>query len=133
MVKHKRYTDDFRASVVLMLKAAGYPDKKGSLTQVANRVKAPARTISRWYKKENNPPPDILVKEKSGEMVDRLDHIGRLLLDEMESAIPDAPLRELATAYGITFDKHQLLTGGPTDNMNQSIRFVWATDENRND
>ena len=114
--KRKRYTDDFRAGAVLMLEAAGYPGTVGALTAVARKVKAPARTISRWFNKEQNPPPDRLVREKRGELVERLEDMAHMLLDAMGADIKDNGVDAVraATAMGITIDKWQLLKGEPT-------------------
>ena len=114
--KRKIYDDNFRADTVLMLEAAGYPNQKGALTAVAKKVKAPPRTISRWFNKENNPPPDRLVKEKRGELVERLEHMAHMLLDAMGVDIGENGVDAVraAVAMGITIDKWQLLKGEPT-------------------
>lgn len=122
MTKKKRrtYDDDFRASTVLMLEAAGYPDKKGALTAVANNVGVAPRTISRWFNKECNPPPDNIVKEKKGELIEELESLAFKLVEAMGGAIEDAPLRELGTTFGIVVDKWQLLKG----NANWRIEVI---------
>jgi hypothetical protein len=99
-----------------MLEAAGYPNQKGALTAVAKKVKAPPRTISRWFNKENNPPPDRLVKEKRGELVERLEDMAHMLLDAMGVDIGENGVDAVraAVAMGITIDKWQLLKGEPT-------------------
>jgi len=114
--KRKIYDDNFRADTVLMLEAAGYPNQKGALTAVAKKVKAPPRTISRWFNKENNPPPDRLVKEKRGELVERLEDMAHMLLDAMGVDIDENGVDAVraAVAMGITIDKWQLLKGEPT-------------------
>ena len=114
--KRKTYDDNFRADTVLMLEAAGYPNQKGALTAVAKKVKAPPRTISRWFNKENNPPPDRLVKEKRGELVERLEDMAHMLLDAMGVDIGENGVDAVraAVAMGITIDKWQLLKGEPT-------------------
>ena len=112
--KRRQYTDDFRANCVLMLEAAGYPDKEGSLTAVSKNVGVPLRTLSRWFNKEQNPPPDQLVNEKKGILTDQLENLAYRLVDVMGGAIDDAPLRELATTFGIVIDKWQLLSNRPT-------------------
>ena len=114
--KHKRYSDDFRAGAVLMLEAAGYPGTKGALTAVAKKLKTPPRTISRWFNKENNPPPDRLVREKRGELVERLEDMAHMLLDAMGVDIGENGVDAVraATAMGITIDKWLLLKGEPT-------------------
>jgi len=133
MGKHKRraYSDDFRADCVLMLEAAGYPDREGALTAVANKVGVPARTISRWFNKEQNPPPDRVVNEKKGILVDQLENLAYKLVDVMGGAVDDAPLRELATTFGIVVDKWQLLSNKPTAivKLEQAVRDGRITPE----
>ena len=68
LAKRKQYSDEFRASAVVMLESQGYPDVTGALSAVASHLHVPARTLSRWYRRENNPPPDNLVREKSGDL-----------------------------------------------------------------
>ena len=129
--KRKSYTDDFRADCVLMLEAAGYPTKEGALTAVSNKVGVPARTISRWFNKEQNTPPDQLVNEKKGLLVNQLEDLAYKLVDVMGGAVDDAPLRELATAFGIVVDKWQLLSNKPTAivKLEQAIRDGRITPE----
>ena len=106
-----------------MLEAAGYPDKKGSLAHVANHIGVPAMTISRWFKNQNNPPPNELVSEKRGDLLERLDDLAHKLLDAIMADINENGLDAVrgATALGITIDKHQLLSGGPTETSEQRI------------
>ena len=40
---------------------------------------------------------------------------------EMGLTVSDATFQQLATAFGILFDKVQLLEGGPTENINQRV------------
>lgn len=122
--KSKRYDDEFRASAVLMLEAAGYPDKTGALSLVAKKTGAPARTLSRWFKKEQNPPPDRIVNKKRGELVDDLENLAVQLVEAMGGAIEDATLREMATAFGIVVDKWQLLTGKPTGIQESRVQMT---------
>lgn len=129
-----RYTDEFRASAVLMLMAAGYPDRLGSLTHVADKLSVPARTLSRWAKAENNPPPAELVIDKRVDLVEMLRDEAYNALREMGEARQDASYRELATAVGIFVDKIQLLTGQATerhDVRQMTVSFEW-TDEQSN-
>jgi transposase-like protein len=117
VAKRKHYTDEFRASAVIMLESQGYPHVKGSLTAVSKHLNVPLRTLSRWFNKEQNPPPDQLVKEKRGELIERLPGLLEQLVNEMELAIKDAPLSQLATTFGIVVDKQQLLKGSPTERI----------------
>lgn len=115
MAKRKQYDDEFRASAVLMLEAQGYPTKKGALTAVANHLNVPARTLSRWFNREQNPPPDRIVSEKRGELVERLESVAHQILDVLPESLDEASTQQLATALGILLDKRQLLSNKPTE------------------
>lgn len=65
--KRTRYTDEFRASAVLMLRAAGYPEARGSLAAVSARVGVAGTTLRRWLTKEQNPPPERMLEWKAKE------------------------------------------------------------------
>jgi hypothetical protein len=114
---HPTYTDEFRASAVAMLHAAGYPKAIGALRAVSRKLKVPERTLSRWFNAEQNPPPDKLVSVKKGDMADALEEVAWTLLDSMSDAdaIGDASLQQRATAYAIAIDKMRLLRGLPTE------------------
>lgn len=114
MKQRRRYDDEFRASAVLMLEAAGYPAKEGALSQVAGHLKVPLSTLRGWFIGTRNPPPAKLRNEK------RFD-LRQAIRDELAGIFPtmaerrqDATYRELATAAGILIDKDQLLDGKPT-------------------
>lgn len=115
--KRKSYDDKFRASAVVMLEAAGYPDKKGALTRVANNLKVPARTLSRWFNGENNPPPDNIVSEKTFELEAFLETEVVAIFKRMPSERDEATYRELGTVAGILIDKLQLVSGKATARM----------------
>lgn len=114
MTRRKRYTDDFRASAVVMLESQGYPEQPGALSAVAQHLGVPSRTLSRWFKKEQNPPPDELVIQKKGELGAKMSDLLALFVEEMFAAAKDATLQQLATSFGIVFDKLELLYGNPT-------------------
>jgi len=128
MAKRKSYDDDFRASAVVMLESQGYPQIEGALTAVAKHLNVPQRTLSRWFNGEQNPPPDQLVKEKKGELTERLDSLLDELVEEMRIALKGASLNQLSMAFGITFDKKVLLTGGSTSNDKLRIEIVESND-----
>ena len=112
--KRKRYTDEFRASAVLMLEAAGYPDKEGALTTVSNRVNVPLSTLSRWYKGRNNAPPSKLVNKKRFDLIQAIRDEIQYAMGDMPDARPEASYRDLTTSVAILIDKLQLLEGKPT-------------------
>ena len=132
MSQRPRYTDEFRASVVLMLEAAGYPDRKGALTAVSKNVKVPHPTCSRWYRQVNNPPPNELVQDKKIDIVFELQQLLGLHISEANKTVKDADHHQVIGGIKIIVDAIQLLTGGPTSNENLRIEYVndWRTAKN---
>lgn len=119
-----------------MLEAAGYTgdddSKEGSLMAVSRKVNVPHPTLRRWFIKQQNPPPNDLVQHKKIDFTEAIQDEMNAILAEMVDAREDAAYHHLATAFGILFDKHQLLTGGPTANENRKIvKYVFA--DGRND
>ncbi len=126
--KRPRKSDSYRADCVLMLQAAGYPHRKGALSEVARKVKEHERTLSRWYHKENNPAPDTVVKEKKIDLLAMLKGEIAAIFGEMGEKRTDASYRDLAVALGITIEKLQLISGEPTENTNQHVIIEYAED-----
>jgi len=114
MGKRKRYTDDFRASAVLMLEAAGYPDRDGSLTAVSNRLNVPMSTLRRWFLGTSNPPPANIGNEKRFDMRQAIQDELAEIFKEMGNARQEATYRDLGWVAGVLFDKRQILDGQPT-------------------
>lgn len=115
MKKKGVYDDKFRSSAVIMLEAAGYPNQKGALERTAKGLGIHARTLSRWFNGEQNPPPDRMVNEKRLELTDLLRNELEAAFGQMPNARPDASYRDLGTVAAIFIDKLQLLTGKPTE------------------
>lgn len=120
MAKRKSYDDKFRASAVVMLEAAGYPDQKGALTRVSEHLGVPAMTLGRWFRKAQNPPPNELVTEKRGDLKDFIKSELDGIFVDMPIVRPDATYKDLATAAGILIDKLQLLENKPTERVEHS-------------
>ena len=112
--RRPRYDDEYRASAVLMLEAAGYPDRKGALATVSSHLHMPAATLSRWGREKQNPPPTDLVSEKRLDLVAELTDLLGLSLKAAKDTVGEATYRELMTGVGILVDKVQLLTGQAT-------------------
>lgn len=112
--KRKRYSDDFRASAVLMLEAAGYPGREGALTSVSSNTGVPLSTLRGWFTARRNPPPAELRNIKRVDFKQLLREELYGIHEEMPKARPDASYRDLAWAYGVLTDKLQLLDGKPT-------------------
>lgn len=130
MARTPRYSDDFRASAVLMVEAEGYPAKKGAVKRVADHLGIEERTLRRWVTGASNPPPDTAVRVKRLDLRKVISDELRGIFDEMGRAREDASYRDLATAAGIFIDKLQLLNGDPTANTNQRIIIEYFDDEN---
>lgn len=114
MNRRRRYDDKFRANSVVTLEAAGYPDRDGALTMVANHLGIPRETLRRWAIEKNNPAPPELVTEKKAELIDLYESELRSIFGEMPNARVSATYKDLGTVAGILTDKLQLLSGKPT-------------------
>lgn len=119
--KASTFTDEERADAVALLIMQGWPDKEGALTHVARHLNIWPNTLRRWATGESNPPPTKIVNEKKRDMGEAVRDMMWIILKQMGLTIEDASFQQLATAYGIMFDKYQLLTGGPTENINNRV------------
>lgn len=110
-VSKPTYTDEYRASCVVMLEAAGYPDTLGALERVARATGAPARTLSRWYNGESNPPPDRIVTGIKRDLAGMLQEAAELHAARLTDAdVADGTsARDSAVVMGIAIDKLRLL------------------------
>jgi len=120
----RRYDDKFRASAVVMLEAAGYPDNKGALQRVANHLKMPPSTLHGWVNGSRNPPPSDLRCEKKADLQKYILAELGFVFGEAHNARQDASYRDLMIGFGILVDKLQLLTGEPTsrtENVNRQF------------
>ena len=119
---YKRYDDEFRASAVLMLEAAGYPNRKGALSQVAAHLGVPLSTLREWFTGAHNPPPTKVRNEKKRDFVADLQTLLGLHIDAAGRVVEDSgDLRAIVTGIGIIVDKIQLLTGNPTERQEVNV------------
>jgi hypothetical protein len=122
---HKRYDDEFRASAVLMLEAAGYPGREGALSHVAGHLSVPRSTLQGWFSGAHNPPPPKVRHEKKIDLIKALTSLLHLHIEAGERVIVDSDdLRAIDTGIGILVDKLQLLTGGDTDRGALRIEYI---------
>jgi transposase-like protein len=112
-----RYTDEFRAQAIVMLEAAGWPERKGAIARTAATLHIHQRTLSRWASRQQNPPPDILVHKKRFDLQAAIQDELQAVIEELPSARPDADYKELITALAILVDKSQLLEGKATERV----------------
>ena len=115
------YSDEDKASAVLMLEAAGYPDRKGAMSQVVRELGVPESTPRSWAKNEHGAPPAKVRDRKKGELIESLNEVATKLIEHLGDIADTGDVRETATAAGIVIDKLQLLRGDSTANTNQHI------------
>jgi transposase-like protein len=115
MTARKRYTDNFRAAAVVMLAAAGYPDKKGALARTASHLEIPASTLRDWFRSEHNPPPTELRDEKRGELLESINAEIAAIFPELQRSRKKAGYQSLGVVLGILIDKSRLLAGQSTE------------------
>ena len=105
----------------------------GSLTAVAKKNKVPLSTLRGWHNRQiaklEGPQGGAL--DASLHSIKKLDFVALIeneigaIFKDMGHTRQDAGYRELGTVAGILFDKRQLLTGGPTSNVNEKkVIFV---------
>ena len=115
--KRTRYTDEERASLVVMLESEGYPGKLGALTKVSEYSKVPKRTLRRWFKGENGKPPDKVVRLKKEDLADKFEGIAYAMLDHAggNDIIEEMQGKDAVMSAAIATDKMRLLRGLPTE------------------
>lgn len=124
MSKKPSYDDQFRATAVVALRAAGWPNQVGALARVAADLKIHERTLDRWAKGESNPPPDNIVRTKQVELSDLFEQEMRWIFQAMEKKRGEASYRDLGIVLGITSDKRQLLNDQPTANVKETVHYI---------
>lgn len=129
--ERRRYDDKFRASALLLLEAAGYPNKDGALATVSKNIGVPHNTLRNWFHGERNPVPSDVRQEKREELSDLLRNEIDGALGAMKGARDGASYRDLGTVAGILIDKLQLITGKPTE-RNEVVDNGISDDERAN-
>ena len=119
--KASTFTDEERADAVALYLMRGGPKQKGALTKTANYLNIWPNTLRRWENGESNPPPNKIVNRKKGDISETIESMLWDILAEMGLSVSEATFQQLATAFGILFDKLQLLRGGPTENINPRV------------
>ncbi len=118
--KRPRYTDDFRASAVLM------HDANPNFVRVAKHLGIPESTLRSWVNRHNGNGKSPSNSDLDAEVYDmkRSDfHVSvkkllNLHIDEAENTLLDADHHQVIGGIKILFEVDQLLSGGPTENIN---------------
>ena len=111
-----KYDDKFKASAVITLQAAGYPDNPYKLEEIAKKIGVSSRTLRRWYNNEVGAPPADVVRQEKRDMADDLRKLFFKLIDHAmdDDTISEMTGQQAVTSMGIVFDKMRLLLGLPT-------------------
>ena len=126
--KWTQYSDEDKASAVLMLEVSGYPDKPGSMAKVVRELGVPESTLRDWAKNQHGAPPANVRANKKGELIGLLKDAATDLVKHLIEIASTGDVRETATALGIIIDKLQILSGEPTENINQRILVEYFDD-----
>lgn len=129
--KRRRYTDEERATFMVMLESEGYPGKLGALQKVADYAGIHPHVLRRWFQGKQNPPPNKLVAHKKIDLKEAINNELAAIFKEMKTARSAADYRELGTVAGILFDKKQLLEDKPTERIAHEHSGQLTLDERR--
>ena len=130
--RRRVYSDKFKASAVLMVEAAGYPDDEYALKRVSKEQHIPLETLKGWVKRgikygkvdeATQKDIDELMEETRTELTELFENSVRAALREMATKIEDASYRDLAWVAAVHTDKLNVLNGKPTQNIQQGITF----------
>ncbi len=115
--KRRQYDDQFRASAVVMLEAAGWPQQDGALTRVSKHLGIPHSTLRGWALGLHNPPPSNVRDEKRIDLRQAIrDELAAIFSDgDLADVRAEASYKDRMTAAAILVDKDQLLSGKPTE------------------
>ncbi|MEN6544445.1 MAG: hypothetical protein ABFE07_00210 [Armatimonadia bacterium] len=127
--KYTSYSDEFRASAVLMLDTAGYPNTEGALTRVSEHLGIPINTLKAWFTGAHNPPPAKVRRRKKIDLQQAIRQELAGLFPQMEGKRIEASYKDLATAAGILIDKLQLIEGKPTGRVEWVNKLARDLDE----
>ena len=123
--KWTEYSDDDKEASLNMLYLAGYPKRKGALSQASKETGVPESTLLSWHKRRVNGSKVRSVKK--GSIVAILEDAATKLATRLLEIYDTGDLRETATALGIAVDKLQLLNNEPTENVNNRIVIEYDT------
>lgn len=130
---YKHYTDDEQAVALAYLKAAGYPDRRGSLKEAARHTGISENQLRRWFRGENSPPSTNLVTEKVFDLTTAINEELAHIFNAMGNVREDASYKDLGTVAAIFTDKLQLLTGKPTARIATVAEELAETPEDERD
>lgn len=117
-----KFDDEYRASVVVMLQAEGYPQDQFAIGRVHEYLKQkkpyPTKsTLKNWFLGDSNPPPSKILDDKKGDMVEALKALTWKLIEHAnkDETISEMSGQQAVTSAGILIDKTRLLLEKPTE------------------
>jgi transposase-like protein len=122
VAKRREYTDAFKASALLHLKA-----NRGNADRTAKALGIPRSTLLSWEQGVGVTAETLrLVELGAGELADLMEHqVRQMLMGITREKIEQASLRDLMVAIGVGTDKVQVLRGMP----NSITKSVDMTDD----
>lgn len=126
MAARRRFTDEQRAEAVVLLRSHGYPERKGALALAAKELDIDAVVLRRWALGIQNPPPDHVVREKTGDTVAKLQQVVDIYLDRAIATADKTSGAQAMTTAAIAMDKLRLLQGLPTQIVSVLPDFLGA-------
>lgn len=104
------HSDNRKAEALAALDANG-----GNVARTARQLGIPRKTLSEWAAGRGVAEDVAEIRQQKTEaLADRLETIAHSLLDSFKDKLPDASLKDAATAFGIAVDKMRLLREEPT-------------------
>ena len=127
----KRYTDEERANLVVMLEAQRYPEHKGSLAYVSKYSGVPPSTLRGWFKARNNPPPAELRGKKKEDLATKFENVAYDMLNQASDpeVIAEMGGKDAVIAAATATDKMRLLRGLPTEIVQILPNFIEAVEK----
>ena len=115
--KNRRYSDDFRAAAVALLEAHGYPNTKGAITAVSNRLQVSDTVLADWFYGRQGSPPEFLLADKKDDLAMQFHRAAELMLAQATRSdkIDAMSAQQAITGAAIAVDKYRLLSGLPTE------------------
>ena len=123
---YRKFTEDEQAMWLLQLEVLNYPDNVHAPKKVAKQKGAPhAETLKRWWNIAKTPKVHKLIDHKKRDLIEDLTYLLGLHIDASINAVQGSEdLRAVDTGIGILIDKLQLLTGNPTERVEEITRIA---------
>ena len=127
----RRYTDEERANLVVMLEAQRYPAHKGALAYVSKYSGVPTSTLRGWFKARRNPPPAELRDKKKEDLATKFENVAYDMLNQASDpeVIAEMGGKDAVIAAATATDKMRLLRGLPTEIVQILPNFIEAIEK----